>query len=270
MTFRGVDVSKWQPKIDWVKVKNSGISFAILRAAYGTSKDSKFTTHIKNALAQGINVGVYVYSLATTVTEAVEEADNVLKLVEPYKISYPIIIDMESEELSGLTNKQRTDIGIAFCERIENAGYYASIYANKYWLETKLDYERLKPYDVWLAQWSKEASWEGNYGIWQYGQADVDGIGNCDCNIAYRDYPGIITKAGLNKLGSNKPNSPAPVLQIGSRVRYKGSVQYSSWGIGKPIQVNGTFTVKRIIKNRKYGVQINKLGWIAEKDCKIV
>lgn len=283
MTFRGVDVSVWQPTIDWAKVKNSGISFAMLRGAYGESTDTKFNEHIKGAIEQGINVGVYVYSIANTVEKAIREADHVLELVKPYKITYPIVIDMEAEELSALNIAQRTDIGFAFCRRIEEAGYYAAIYSNKYWLETQIDYERLKRFDIWLAQWAKTATWAGNYGIWQYGLDTVDGIGSCDCDISYRDYPDIISKAGLNNLGtastpsvpvSTQPSAPqtppAPVLQVGSRVRYKGAVQYSSWGIGKPIQVDGTFVVQRIIKNRKYGVQIDQLGWIAESDCRIV
>lgn len=268
MTFKGVDVSVWQPSIDWAKVKASGISFAILRGAYGTGTDTKFHEHIKGALAQNINVGVYIFSLADTLEKARKEADHVLELVKPYKISYPIIIDMEGDELSALNNAQRTEIGIAFCERIENAGYYAMIYSNKYWLETKLNYEKLKPYDIWLAQWTKEPTWKGNYGIWQYGLDYVDGIGNCDCDIAYRNYPQIMDYAGLNNISSSNPASPE--LKVGSKVRYNGTVYASSWGIGNTIQVNGTFTVKRIIKDRKYGVQIDQLGWIAESDCKVI
>lgn len=263
MTTKGIDVSKWQTKIDWAKVKASGIQFAIIRAGYMQKEDAKFKTHIAGALAQGINVGVYCYAKAKTPAEAVAEANHILTLIKPFKVTYPVFYDLEDAELLPLTNSQRTDIAIAFCEQIENAGYYAGIYANKNWLENLLEYNRLKPYDVWLAQWAKEPSWNGGYGVWQYGQAEVDGVGNCDCNLAYRDYPTIISEKGLN-------NCATKTLAAGAKVRYKGKVQFSSWGIGKPIQVNGTFTVRKIIKNRKYGVQIDKLGWVAENACSIV
>lgn len=361
MTIKGIDVSVWQPKIDWAKVKNSGISFAILRGAYGTSTDTKFAEHIKGAQAHGIDVGVYVYSIASTIAEAEKEAEHILNVIKPYRLTYPVVYDIEDEKQAGLDKDTRTKLCIAFCEKIENAGYYAMIYANKYWLETKLDYEKLKVYDIWLAQWASKATWTGNYGIWQQGQQYVDGIGNCDVNIAYKDYPTIIKNAGLNNIGkidtpippvtnpstntpanppvssgykigdlvSIKPGavwgglastrgqkvnlnfgnvykitqiaihknveeallqpinswvatsslalkssaaSPAPkTITVGSKVSYKGYVQYSSWGTGgKPIYVSGIFTVKQIIKDRQYGVLIDQLGWVAEKDCKVI
>ncbi len=287
MKIKGIDVSFWQPKIDWVKVKNSGVKFAILRAAYGTSLDSKFNEHAKNAIATGIDIGAYVYSIATTTSQAVREADFILNAVKPYQLNYPIVFDMESKEIASVSKEMRTQIAIAFCERIEKAGYYVMIYANKYWLDSQLDFSKLKAYDVWLAQWTAEPSWNGNYGIWQSGQTDVDGVGYCDINEGYRDYPQIMKDAGLN--GYKKDTTPNPPtapekpepqpptepdkkpVVVGAKVRYKGLVQYSSWGKGgKPISVDGTFVIQRIIKDRKYGVQIDQLGWIAEEDCDVI
>jgi len=263
MAFRGVDVSKYQPNIDWKKVKESGISFAIIRTGYSQTTDNKFVSHIQGALEAGINVGVYCYAKANNVTEAVEEADYVLGLIKPYRISYPVCYDVESTNLQALDNQKRTDIAIAFCERIQSAGYYAMIYTNKNWLENMLDYNRLKPYDIWLAQWATKPTWNGTYGMWQYGLDHVDGIGDCDCDVSYKDYPDIITKGGLNNLASN-------TLCIGSRIKYTGKVHTTSWGLGRSVDVNGIFTVRQIIKKRKYGVQIDQLGWIAEQDCNVI
>ncbi len=263
MAFRGIDVSKWQTSIDWTKVKASGISFVIIRASYGQTTDQRFKDNITGALAQGLNVGVYVYALAKTVEEAVKEADNVLSLVKPYKITYPICYDVEDANLVSLPKEIRTDIAIAFCERIESARYYAMIYSNKNWLENLLNYERLKPYDIWLAQWTPKATWAGTYGIWQYGLDAVDGVGNCDGDICYNDYPSIIAKAKLNDLG---PHS----VGVGSTVKYQGTVYASSWGIGNKITVNGNFIVKQYIPNRKYGVQIGGLGWVAESAVSVL
>lgn len=281
MTIKGIDVSFWQPEINWEKVRNAGVKFAILRAAYGTGIDSKFNTHAQDALANGIDIGAYVYSIASTTDEAIAEADFILNAVKPYKLGYPIVFDMESKELAGVPKQTRTDIAVAFCQRIENAGYYVMIYANKYWLTKQLDYDRLKAYDVWLAEWTSEPSWDGNYGIWQSGQTTIDGVGYCDINTGYRDFPKIMKDAGLNGYEKNEPEKPVappqppvpekPPVTVGCKVRYSGLVQYSSWGVGgNPVKVDGTFTVQRIIDNRKYGVLIDQIGWIAIEDCVVI
>lgn len=258
--IRGIDVSKYQSKIDWGKVKASGISFAIIRTGYAQVLDQKFKSHITGATKAGIDVGVYCYAKATDATKAEAEADFVLSLVSPYKLTYPICYDLESVGLQFLTNQQRTDIAIAFLTKIQNAGYYAMLYTNKDWLENKLDYNRLKIFDIWLAQWSLKPTWKGNFGIWQYGLDYVDGIGECDCNIAYKDYPSIINQASLN-------NSSGNGIKVGDLVKYKGLVYASSWGIGRKIRVDGLYLVKNVISKRKYSIQIGSLGWVAEKDC---
>lgn len=284
MAIKGIDVSFWQPDINWAKIKSAGVRFAILRAAYGRSLDTKFNEHAKNAIAQGIDIGAYVYSIASTVADGVAEADFILNAVKPYQLNYPIVFDMESKELASVSKELRTDIAIAFCKKIEAAGYYVMIYANKYWLTSQLDYNRLKSYDVWLAEWTDKASWDGNYGIWQSGQTTIDGVGYCDINEGYRNYPQIMKDAGLNGYKkADKPSVPAPthppaptpppqkVLAVGCQIRYSGLVQYSSWGYGgNPVKVSGVYTVQRIIKNRKYGVQIGGIGWVAEKDCVVI
>ncbi len=273
MPYKGIDVSKWQENIDWLKVKESGINFALIRAAYGEYTDTKFKQHIAGAISSGIDVGVYVYSIAKTKEKAAAEAKHVLELIKPYKITMPIVFDIESEEANSLSNAERTNLCIAFCQKIEQAGYYAMIYANRNWLENKLNYEKIKCYDIWLAEWRKKALWKGKHGIWQYGTEKINGIGICDTNISYKNYPEIIKNANLNNLSKEqvhkKPNKIDNKIKIGQKIHYKGPVQYSSWGVGsKPIHVDGTYTIQKIIPNRKYGVLIDKIGWIAEKDIK--
>lgn len=104
MNKQGIDVSKWQPQIDWQKVKADGIDFAIIRIGYcynnGALKlDSAFTQHIKGALAAGLDVGIYLYSYATTVQAAKRAAQEVIKAVKPYKLTYPIAFDIEYESI---------------------------------------------------------------------------------------------------------------------------------------------------------------------------
>ena len=87
-------------------------------------------------------------------------------------------------------------MAIAFMDIVKDAGYYPMLYASKHWLESKLDYCRLKNYDIWLAQWASKPTWTGNIGIWQFtDKGKVDGInGNVDLDVAYNDYPSIINK----------------------------------------------------------------------------
>lgn len=105
--IKGIDVFIWQPNIDWL---NAGTKFAILRGAYGTYKDTKFDEHIKGAQSQGFDVGVYVHSIASTIAEAEKEAEFILDVIKPYRLTYPVIYDIEDEKQSGLDIKTRTDL----------------------------------------------------------------------------------------------------------------------------------------------------------------
>ena len=192
--------------------------------------------------------------------DAVTEANHVLELIRPYNLTYPVCYDMESKNLSSLTNKERTDIAIAFAETIEQNGYYVSIYASKNWLLNMFDLKSLESYDIWLAQWNEEPTYEGNFGIWQAGVKCIDGIGECDYDIAYKNYPKIIHSL-------NERNEIKNEVKIGSKVQYKGYVHGSSFGLGKKYFVNGIFSVKDVIAKRKYGILINNLGWVAQEDC---
>lgn len=263
MTFKGIDISKWQNNIDWQKVKNQGITFVIIRCSYSTSTDTLFKTHIADAVTNGLNVGVYCYSEALDIRTAISEAKHVISLIKPYHLTYPVCYDMESNAMKSLSDSQRTDIAVAFLKEIENAGYYTCLYANRYWLCNMFEQDRLKPYDKWLAEWTDKPLYEGTYGLWQHAVSYIDGIGRCDCDIAYKDYPSIIKNM-------NRKNYTDTTLKIGSHVRYNGYVQYSSFGVGKPVFANGTFTVRRIISARPYGVLIDNLGWISKKDCTVV
>lgn len=260
MNYKGIDISKYQKNIDWKKVKSSGIQFAIIRCSYSIYTDKLFKKHITNALNNSIDVGVYCYSEALNATDAINEANHVLELVKPYNLTYPVCYDMESNRLASLTNKERTDIAIAFAETVEQDGYYVSIYSSKNWLCNLFDSQSLSRYDIWLAQWGKEPTYEGNFGIWQKGTEIIEGIGKCDCDIAYKNYPEIIKSLNIrNDIEKN--------VKIGSKVEYKGYVHGSSFGLGKKFYVNGIFSINDVIAKRKYGILINNLGWVAEKDC---
>jgi GH25 family lysozyme M1 (1,4-beta-N-acetylmuramidase) len=199
----GIDVSKHNGTIDWSAVKNSGVSYVIIRCGYrGYTQgslviDPKFETNIKGATAAGLKVGVYFFSQAVDEVEAVQEASFVLDAVKGYKISYPIFLDVEysgasgnSGRADGLDKATRTAVCKAFCATIRSGGYTAGIYANKSWLETKLDPGQLSAYKIWLAQYAATPTYTGRYDLWQYKSTGrVSGIsGNVDMNLSYLGY----------------------------------------------------------------------------------
>ena len=202
--YRGCDVSKWNGVIDFAEVKADGVDFLMIREAYGKKDpkqiDKRFKENYTGAKAVGIPVGVYHYSYADSVSDAKAEAEFCLENIQGMKLEYPVVFDIEDKEQLKLNNRQRTDIVKAFCETIENAGYYAMIYTNLNWLKNYLySEELLSKYDWWLAQWNVgEPSVE--CGIWQYSdRGTIYGInGNVDLNISYKNYPEIMIKKGLN------------------------------------------------------------------------
>ncbi|MCR5719446.1 MAG: hypothetical protein K6F84_02675, partial [Lachnospiraceae bacterium] len=194
----GIDVSKWNGNIDWAAVKNSGISYAIIRCGYRGSStgalivDPKFAYNAKNAAANGIKVGVYFFSQAVDQIEAVEEVSAVISTISKYKISYPVFIDVEGSGGRGdkIDKTTRTTVCKAFCETIKNAGYTAGVYSNKSWLETKINVSDLTGYKIWLAQYATNPTYKGRYDLWQYkSKGKISGIsGDVDLNISYLGY----------------------------------------------------------------------------------
>lgn len=197
----GIDVSKYQGDINWKKVKASGVEYAVIRVGYrgyGTGKimlDEAFEANVKGALSNDIKVGVYFYSQAVTVEEAVEEAEAVIEAIKPYNITYPVVYDFEEvydeeSRTKDLTADEITDMTIAFCDRVEEAGYKPMIYANIKWFMAKLDITRLEKYDKWFAQYFRQPFYPYSFQMWQYtGKGKVDGIeGDVDLNICFKDY----------------------------------------------------------------------------------
>ncbi len=206
----GIDVSKWQGKIDWSSVKKSGIDFAIIRVGYRAENgniypDANADYNIQQAQKAGILVGVYFFSTANSKKEATEEAAFVADTIKGYKISYPVAYDCEGYEnadsrMYGLSAKERTEIAVSFLSYIENRGYTGMFYASKsalengnYWDKVKLE----KSYKIWLAHYPtptypqiENPSYNGKYDMWQYtNRGVVGGIeGNCDMIVSYTEF----------------------------------------------------------------------------------
>lgn len=193
----GIDVSKWNKEIDWDKVKNAGVEFAIIRVGYRGAttgaliQDPYFEKNMKGAAQAGIPVGVYFFTQALNEVEAVEEASMVITMCRDYNITYPVFMDTESAggsgRADGLDMDTRTKVCEAFGETVESAGYKAGVYGARNWFNEMLDMDRLKDYAIWLAEYRDVPVYQGYYHMWQYTSGgSVDGIeGNVDLNLSY-------------------------------------------------------------------------------------
>lgn len=194
----GIDVSTWNGDIDWSKVKNSGVSYAIIRSGFRGStqgalvEDNRFRQNIQGAANAGLKVGIYFFSQAVNEVEAIEEASMVLSQVKGYNITYPIFIDVEPSggRADKLSSSDRTKVINAFCQTIQNGGYRAGIYANKTWLNEKMNISALSGYKIWLAQYNSTVTYGGKYDIWQYSdKGTVSGIKEkVDMNLSFLTY----------------------------------------------------------------------------------
>lgn len=195
----GIDVSKHNGNIDWNAVKNSGVSYVIIRCGYrGSStgalvEDPKFRSNIKGAKAAGLKVGVYFFSQAVNEVEAVEEASMALSLISGYGLNYPVFLDVEGSggRADSISRDMRTAVCKAFCATIQNSGYSAGVYANKTWLNEKINAGGLTAYKIWLAQYAAAPTYTTTrYDMWQYSsKGRISGIStNVDMNISYMNY----------------------------------------------------------------------------------
>ncbi len=206
----GIDVSIYQGTIDWKKVAEAGIDFAMIRVGYRTmadgiiKADSNAKYNMQEATKHGIKVGVYFFSTAISQSEAVEEANWVSDYIAKYQITYPVAYDCEgygktSSRQYDMTNTQRTDAALAFMNQIKQRGYSPMFYGAKSEMEHDLKWEMSRIssiYSVWVAQYppvytaTTECSYEAPYAMWQYtNQGSVSGIqDSVDMNIAYFGY----------------------------------------------------------------------------------
>lgn len=207
--LRGVDVSEHQFDIDWKQVAASGVDYAYIRVGWrgytegGLFEDVYFERNIQGALDAGLHVGVYMFSQAVTVQEAIEEADFVLERIGKYNVTLPVVFDWEKIEAAearshGLTMELRTDCARAFCETVKSAGYVPCVYFNRNLGYYGYDLTRLTDYEFWFSL--PESGFPNFYyacDMWQYSFTET--------------VPGIAEPTDMNLWFIAKPAaSPAP------------------------------------------------------------
>lgn len=194
----GIDVSRYQGDIDWPKVKEAGVEFAMIRAGfrgYGTSgimkEDANARQNYERATAAGVKVGVYFFSQATSVEEAVEEAEFLLTIIDGWKLEMPVAYDWEcladDYRTMGMNKREITDCVKAFCDTLEEKGYNTMVYFNPSQSRTQMHLEELVDYGFWLAMYSERMNYKYKVDMWQYtNQGTVPGIeGKVDINLFF-------------------------------------------------------------------------------------
>lgn len=255
MNIKGVDVSYVQEGISGKALSDSGVKFVMIRLGLSEMEDVTAAGHIKACRENGIDYGFYWYSYAMSVADAVKEADACLTALKKYeRPSYPVFFDMEEKrQIDGLDRVVRTDMAIAFCDRIIKGGYPCGVYANPSWMESYYEKDRIiGKYDIWLAHWtgSPDRISRYDYGqtMWQWGLDKVGGY-NIDGDICFVDYP-VITKAFYDKL----PEKPvAEMLRKGDRVLLINTPLYiSASARNKSTTISGYYYIHSdgIINNR--------------------
>lgn len=214
MEIKAIDVSSDQGKPDWEKVAKSGIKAAILRVHQRYGVDSSFEHNYKGCKQNGILAGAYKYSYALTPAQAVEEAENVIEVLNGRGLDFPVFYDLEWKQQRSLGKQAIENIAVSFLTRMKKVGYKVGIYCNMDWYNNYLS-ENLKKYDLWLARYANNDDGtipdrlRPSVGIgWQYSESGkVEGISanDVDMDVFYTDYrtekkeEGTVSKTKLQK-----------------------------------------------------------------------
>lgn len=233
----GIDISRWQKGFNFDKAVAEGVEFVILRGAYHMDKDICFEDFYAACKARNLPVGVYHYSMAKSVAEAKAEANFLIEnVLKGKRFEYPIYMDVEDKTLRDLGKTLLTDIVVTFCDTLEKAGYYAGIYSTAAFMRSYMIESKLARFDKWIAQWFKECTYSGSFGMWQFGgetnvlrSNKVAGV-VCDQDYAYKDYPAIMRNAGLN--GFPKPVSKPQATVKKTVEELAKEVIAGKWGSG--------------------------------------
>lgn len=195
----GIDISSYSGNIDWKKVKESGIDFAMIRVGgrgYGEKgemyTDERALEYINGAKAEGIKVGAYFFSQAVSTEEAIEEADYVKSVLGDITLDYPVAYDWEiikddDARTDSVSASQATECARAFCDRVKELGYTPILYSPSRELYFKYDLSRLADIDIWYCEYANVPTFYYEFSMWQYSATGtIDGIeGAVDLNICF-------------------------------------------------------------------------------------
>ncbi len=275
---KGIDVSYHNGTIDWKRVKQQEVEYAIIRCGYGTNDknqdDKKWEENVKGCTDNNIPYGVYLYSYADTVEKASSEADHAIRLLQGKKFKYPVYYDLEEDKLRDKISKQTiADIAQTFCDKLSAKGYTVGIYANKDWFTNYLTDSRFNNWTKWVAQYNTVCNYKGKYDMWQCSSTGrVPGIsGNVDLNYSYSSFEnsyggGNTNNGGTTNKYSDGLNEIEGELYYFKNNRidtsYSGLAQYGNeWYYIENGKVNWNYTGLAQRGNEWFYIEKGKLNW---------
>lgn len=274
MTVRtkGIDISRAQEQFDFTAAVSAGVKFVIIRAGIRTDEDTYFRRNIEQCRKLGIDFGCYWYVTATDTAELDRQINACVKTIGDEKPSYPVFCDMEEQrQIDNLTSKERTDMALEFCDRLNKAGLPSGVYANPSWLESYYQKERIVgKRDIWLAHWTESPDYASRYDygqkMWQWGIDSIAGK-DVDGDICFVDYPAITAKWYKENCGDvpEKPDKPENLFKKGDSVRVKRGARFTN-GVEPYSYVYDTvYTVQQVSASGKetlIGIGSVPTGWL--------
>ena len=275
LKVKGIDISRAQEQFDFTAAVSAGVKFVIIRAGIRTDEDTYFRRNIEQCRKLGIDFGCYWYVTATESEELDRQINACVKTIGDEKPSYPVFCDMEEQrQIDNLTSKERTDMALEFCDRLNKAGLPSGVYANPAWLESYYQKERIVgKRDIWLAHWTESPDNPSRYDygqeMWQWG---IDSIGgnDIDGDICFVDYPAITAKWYKKNCGDKpekpeKPDKPVNLFKKGDSVRVKRGARFTN-GVEPYSYVYDTvYTVQQVSASGKetlIGIGSVPTGWL--------
>ena len=236
----GIDISHWQGNFNFDKAIAEGVEFVVIKgggADAGYYKDSMFERNYAEAKKKGLPVGCYWFSKATSIIEAENEARYFYQeILQGKQFELPVYMDVEHNQMLGLSKQELTNIIKVFCAFLENKGYFVGVYSSLSYFRSSMNDKDLQKYTHWVAQYYSSCTYENKdvLGMWQFGGSTnllrsnlIAGV-VCDQNYMYVDFPEIIKKGGYNGFGSNA----SPEIQKKSNDEIADEVIAGKWGNG--------------------------------------
>ena len=276
MRTKGIDISRAQEQFDFTAAVSAGVKFVIIRAGIRTDEDTYFRRNIEQCRKLGIDFGCYWYVTATDTAELDRQINACIKTIGDEKPSYPVFCDMEEQrQIDNLTSKERTDMTLEFCDRLNKAGLPSGVYANPAWLESYYQKERIVgKRDIWLAHWTESPDYASRYDygqkMWQWGIDSIAGK-DVDGDICFVDYPAITAKWYKENCGDvpEKPEKSVNLFKKGDSVRVKRGARFTN-GVEPYSYVYDTvYTVQQVSASGKetlIGIGSVPTGWLYTED----
>lgn len=272
MRTKGIDISRAQEQFDFTAAVSAGVKFVIIRAGIRTDEDTYFRRNIEQCRKLGIDFGCYWYVTATDTAELDRQINACVKTIGDEKPSYPVFCDMEEQrQINNLTSKERTDMALEFCDRLNKAGLPSGVYANPAWLESYYQKERIVgKRDIWLAYWTESPDNPSRYDygqeMWQWGVDSIAGK-DVDGDICFVNYPAITAQWYKENCGDvpEKPDKPVNLFKKGDSVRVKRGARFTN-GVEPYSYVYDTvYTVQQVSASGKetlIGIAGVPTGWL--------